>query len=175
MPTIINVQCIRIMLSSYYKILYSQDEGYGLGSLIFWILSFPLNVLSLKFGETFIYWPHCTASGVLVHGMVALTVKNPPAIAEDVRNTGLIPELGWSPGGGHGNPLQYSCLENPMDRGAWRAIVHRIKKSRTWLKRLSMHARHGSDPCPLQWKPKFLTTGVPTGSLCCKPKTNTTL
>ena len=50
-------------------------------------------------------------------------------------------DLGWEdPGGGHGNPLQYSCLENPMDRGAWQAIVHRITKIWTQLKRLSMHA-----------------------------------
>ena len=46
-------------------------------------------------------------------------VKNPPADAEDTRNLGSIPGLGRSPGGGHGNPLQYSCLGNPMDRGAW--------------------------------------------------------
>ena len=48
----------------------------------------------------------------------ALVVKNPPANAGDIRDGGLIPGLGRSPGGGHGNPLQYSCLENPMDRGA---------------------------------------------------------
>ena len=52
-------------------------------------------------------------------------VKNPPAM----RDVDLIPGLGNSPGGGHGNPLQYSCLENPMDRGAWRATVHRVGKS----------------------------------------------
>ena len=46
---------------------------------------------------------------------------------------GLIPRLGRSPGGGHGNPSQYSCLENPMDRGAWRAIIHEVAKSRTQL------------------------------------------
>ena len=46
-----------------------------------------------------------------------LVVKNPPANAGDARDMGLIPESGRSPGGGHGNPLQYSCLENPMDRG----------------------------------------------------------
>ena len=46
-------------------------------------------------------------------------VKNLPASAEDVRDMGLIPGLGSSPGGGRGNPLQYSCLENPMGRGAW--------------------------------------------------------
>ena len=61
---------------------------------------------------------------------VVLVVKNPPANPGDVRDIGLIPESGRSPGGGHGNPLQYSCLENPMDRGAWQAIVHRVPKSR---------------------------------------------
>ena len=60
---------------------------------------------------------------------VALVVKNPPANAGDVRDMGSIPRLGRSPGGGHGNPLRYFCLENPMDRGAWRATVHRITKS----------------------------------------------
>ena len=53
---------------------------------------------------------------------VALVVKNPLADAEDVRDAGSIPGSGRTPGGGHGNPLQYSCLENPMDRGAWQAI-----------------------------------------------------
>ena len=51
------------------------------------------------------------------------------------------PGLGRSPGRGHGNPLQYSCLENLMDRGAWRAIVHWVSKSRTWLKRLSIKGK----------------------------------
>ena len=50
---------------------------------------------------------------------VALTVKNPPANAGDIRDVGLIPELGRSPGDGHGNPLQHTCLGNPMDREAW--------------------------------------------------------
>ena len=57
---------------------------------------------------------------------VAPVVKNLPANAGDVRDAGLIPGLGRSPGGGHGNPLQYSCLENPRDRGAWRTMVHRV-------------------------------------------------
>ena len=65
---------------------------------------------------------------------VALVVKNPPASAGDVRDVGLIPGLGGSPGGGHGNPLQYSYLENPMDRGAWRATVRRVTQSQTGLK-----------------------------------------
>ena len=60
---------------------------------------------------------------------VALVVKNPPANAEGVRDTGLIPGLGRSPAGGHGNPLQLSCLENSMDRGAWLATVHDVAQS----------------------------------------------
>ena len=67
-------------------------------------------------------------SHVLRASLVAQTVKNVPANAGDA---GLIPGSGRSPGGGNGNPLQYSCLENPMDRGAWRATVHGVAKSRT--------------------------------------------
>ena len=59
---------------------------------------------------------------------VVLVVKNPPANAGNKRDVGLIPGSGRSPGEGNGNPLQYSCLENPMDRGAWRAIVHGATK-----------------------------------------------
>jgi len=58
-------------------------------------------------------------------------VKNPPANAGDAGDVGLIPGLGRSPGEGNGNPLQYSCLENPMDRGAWWATVHGVTKSQT--------------------------------------------
>ena len=58
-------------------------------------------------------------------------VKNLLANAGDVRDTGLIPGLGKPPGGRHGNPLQFSCLENPMDRGGWPATVHGISESRT--------------------------------------------
>ena len=63
--------------------------------------------------------------------LVAQSVKNLPAVQET-----RVQSLGWedSPGGGHGNPLQYSCLENPMDRGAWRATVHRVTQSWTQLK-----------------------------------------
>ena len=56
--------------------------------------------------------------------------------AGEARDMGLIPGLGRSPGGGRGNPLQYSCLENPMDRGAWWATVHKVEKSWTGLKKL---------------------------------------
>ena len=64
-------------------------------------------------------------------------VKYSPATTRDVRDVGSTPGLRKSPGGGHGNPLQCSCLENPMDRGAWEAPVHRAAKSRTQLNRLS--------------------------------------
>ena len=70
---------------------------------------------------------------------MALVVKNMPANAGDVRDMGLIPELERSPGEGNGNSLQYSCLENPMDRGAWCVIVHGVTKSQIRLKQLSMH------------------------------------
>ena len=89
--------------------------------------------------------------------MVALVVKNLPTSAEglreagsiprsgrspgggDLREAGSIPRLGRSPGGGNSNPLQYSCLENPMDRGPWRSTAHGVTKSRTRLKQRSIH------------------------------------
>ena len=88
----------------------------------------------------------------------ALVVKKTPANAEDVRDVGSTPGSGRSPGGGRGNRLQYSCLENPMDRGAWRATVHGVTKSWKLLKRLSMQAQScdGNQGCltpksPLLW------------------------
>ena len=60
---------------------------------------------------------------------MVLLVKNPPASAGDIRDIGSIPGLGRSSAGGHGNTLQYSCLENPVDRRAWRATVHRVAES----------------------------------------------
>ena len=72
----------------------------------------------------------------LTTSQLAPVVKNLPSNAEDVRDAGSIPGSGRSrktPGGGNGNPLQYSCLKNPMDRGAWRAAVYGIAKSQTRL------------------------------------------
>ena len=66
-------------------------------------------------------------------------VKNLSANAGDIGDMGSISGLGRSPGGGHGNPLQCSGLESPMDRGAWQATVHGVAKSQTRLKQLSMH------------------------------------
>ena len=65
-------------------------------------------------------------------------VKNPSANAGDIRDVGSVLGLGRALGGGHGNPLQHSCLENPMDRGAWWATVHGVTQSWTQLKQLSI-------------------------------------
>ena len=69
----------------------------------------------------------------MVGSQVALVVKNLPASAGDIRDVGSIPGWGRSPGGGHGNPLQYSCLENPMDKGAWQGLQSIGSQSRTQL------------------------------------------
>ena len=65
------------------------------------------------------------------HFQMTLVVKNLPANAGDIRDVGLISGLGRSPGEGNDNPLQYSCLENPMNRGFWQARVHGVAKSLT--------------------------------------------
>ena len=83
---------------------------------------------------------------------VAVVVKNLPANVGDIRDACSTPGFGRFPGGGHGNPLQYSDLENPMDKGAWRATIHRVTKSWTQLKQLSTHSskhtiRTGADDC----------------------------
>ena len=64
-------------------------------------------------------------------------VKNPPVSAGGVRDVGLIPGSGRSPEGEHSNPVQYSCLENPMDRGTWRAVVHGVRKELDTAERLT--------------------------------------
>ena len=88
-----------------------------------------------------------------------LVVKNLPAKAGEVRDAGSIPGLGRSPGEGNGNPLQYSCLENPMDRGAWRATVHRgRKKSDTTqvTQHAGRHVKTWGSKLEFSW-PKLLT------------------
>ena len=77
---------------------------------------------------------------------------NPPVNAGDMRH-GFDPWVGKSPGGGHGNPLQYSCLENPKDRGAWWTIVYRVRKSQRQLKWLSMQRNTNlvSFNCTTSW------------------------
>ena len=84
---------------------------------------------------------------------VVLVVKNPPAKAGDLREAGSIPGLGRSPGGGHSSPLHYSCLEDPMDRGACWAAAHRVSKSQTRLKHLSAHTHTFKTMKRYQFKP----------------------
>ena len=85
-------------------------------------------------------WGRCFRLDFVVSGRFlqsfpcGASVKNPPANVGDTRDVGSIPGSGRSPGGGHGNPFQYSYLENPMDRGAWQATVHGLTKSQTQLK-----------------------------------------
>ena len=87
---------------------------------------------------------------------VAVGVKNMPANAGDMRDLGLIPGWGRSPGGGQGNPLQYSCLENPMDRGVCQVTVHRVAQSQIQLKQINTHLKPTESettdmgPSPLQ-------------------------
>ena len=74
---------------------------------------------------------------ILMPSQVALVVNNPPVNTGDAGDVGSIPGSGRSSGEGNGNPLQYSCLENPMDREAWQTIVHGVANSQTQLKPLS--------------------------------------
>ena len=90
--------------------------------------------------------PHFSKNYLLAGAsQVALVVKNQPANAGDIREAGSIIGSGRFPGGGHGNPLQYCCLENPKDRGSWWVTVHRVAKSRTQLKGLI--TQHTSFSC----------------------------
>ena len=85
---------------------------------------------------------------------------NPSANAGEIRGTGLISGSGRPPGGKHGNPLQYSCLENAMDRGAWWAIVHGVTKSQTRLKRLSTAHKLMQKWCEVNRNPNKWNTYV---------------
>ena len=101
-----------------------------------------LTILWLFFKCTFDVFNPCNHHWA---SQVVLVVKNLPASAGDIRNTGLIPKLERSPGRGHGSPCQYSCLENPLGRGVWRATVHRVTKSRhDWSDLARTHNRHYS-------------------------------
>ena len=98
-----------------------------------WKSDFSLPVSLSMYEEKF----HEDEGGSLIGASQAVQlVKNLPASAVDIRDVGLIPGSGRSPGEGNSNPPQYSCLENPMDRGAWWAIVRGVTNSRM---RLSMH------------------------------------
>ena len=114
---------------------------------LFWQFFFDWSIVDIQYGSP----------------QVELVVKNPPENAGDVRGTGLIPRSGRSLGGGHGNPLHYSCLENPLDRAAWWATVHGVSKIQT-----QTGVRH-------DWVTKHSTAQAATFAVICyrsnrKPK-----
>ena len=117
-----------------YSLWNSLGQNTGVGSLSLLQGIFPTQGLNPGL-------PHCRQilSQLSHRGspQVALVVKNPLASAGEAREVDLIPESGRSSGERHANPLQYSYLENPTDRGVWRATVHRVTKSQTQLKLLS--------------------------------------
>ena len=89
-------------------------------------------------------FPQVGLSGIPSHmlfedSQVTLLVKNLPTNSGDIRDAGLLPGLGRSPGEVNGNPLQHSCLEESMVRGAWQATIHRVSKTQTWLNLRSQH------------------------------------
>ena len=96
-------------------------------------MQWNLPVLGIHTGPFFPSFYLYTPANSYLASQVALGVKNLPADAGDIRDTGSVPGLGRSPGGGHNNPLQYYFLENPIDSGAWWATVHRVSKSLTQL------------------------------------------
>ena len=84
--------------------------------------------------ECIVFWQHCFSPGIFLRCLLGFPGgSDDKASACNAGDPGSIPGLGRSPGEGNGNPLQYSYLGNPMDRGAWRAAVHGVTKSRTWL------------------------------------------
>ena len=102
------------------------------------------------------------ANSVIQCSVMALVVKNLPPRARDVRDVGSIPGLGRSPGRGHGNPLQYSCLENSMDRGAWQAAVDSVTKSWTDATEVAWHNTQHSNTQGQEGPLAFMVTWQPS-------------
>ena len=127
--------CWNVQPSLYAKA--SFNHVFPIGSLM--PIGQPV-ICALLSHKIFLFTPSFALPYLLYWAsQAAQVVKNWPTNAGDIRDTGSIPGLGRSPGEGHGNPCQYSCLENPIDRGAWWTTVHRVTKSQTQLKWLSMH------------------------------------
>ena len=124
---------------------YSNGRGKGsAGENHFkssWIKS--ISILEALFSLWKYMYPFIfTASWGIIRGLPGgASFKEPICQFRRHKRHGFDPGSGRSPGGGHGNPLQYSCLENPMDRGTWWAEVHWVTKSQTWLKQLSTYAQ----------------------------------
>ena len=101
---------------------------------LLWFITSPLLLSSNIYSNVFTIWCHCCEKIFFehAHGFPGvLVIKNPPANAGDAGDVGSIPGSGRSLGEGNGNPLQYSCQENPKDHGDWWAIAHRVAKSQT--------------------------------------------
>ena len=108
-----------------------------------------------------------TVPGLYQASQVELGVKNPPANAGDIRDVSLIPGSGRSPGGGNGTPLQFYCLENPMDRGAWQATAHGVAQSRARLSDFTLinfYSSHISISRPFKQTNKKLLAVIPNWS-----------
>ena len=150
-PTIME-QCWLLLWDSALRNV-NQKILISLKLLQNWWARYKLNVMKEAFPPLLLYMSIKVAEFEITNSIflspprhvwasqVALVVKNPPVNAGETRDIGLkIPMIQRRfPGAGHGNPLQYSCLENPMDRGAWLATAHWFTKSQTWLKWLSTH------------------------------------
>ena len=117
--------------TTFKKALFPSPSSYSQRQPLIGILYFHSTLFfpPLRLQTIHCFWAY----------QVVLVVKPPPVSAGDMRDVGSIPGSGRSPGGGHGNPLQYSFLENPMDSGAWWATVHRVAKRQMRGKRLSTH------------------------------------
>ena len=137
---------------------WGMEQGWGMESPLFTILPALVPLIVFKQSVSGEGSDHCLALWrqevqsccpltQAWASQMALVVKNPSANAGDTRDACSIPGSRRSPREGHGNPLQYSCLENPMDRGAWWATVHGVTQSQTWLKRLSIRAHTHTHTC----------------------------
>ena len=143
------------LLHTHHLVSPAQAQERSCPSLQHWI-QVALGGLAGRHGPT---WELGVAPEMLGFPGGTIVVKNPPTKARDGRDTSLIPGLGTSPGGGHSNPLQYSCLENPMDKGAWWATVHGVAKNRT---RQSTQAR-GRSRCWSRDAPSSHGPAAPRG------------
>ena len=132
---------------SLYSKYYPRAKGYP-------PMGADLDCVVLVFQVIYFEELKCVYSSIwavsLWASQVALVVKNPPANTRNVMRRGFNPWVGKIPGGGHGNLLQHSCLENPMDRGAWWAVFQRVAKSWTRLKWLSTHILVCTEEGPLE-------------------------
>ena len=143
MPKFIkNVSCVFGEWRQTKYIFYHRSESTLTGGYSF----FPGQNFSRFFPKVWINTLKTLDRHLLIKfwaSQMVLVVNNMPVNAGDIRDVGSVPGSGRSPGGGHGNPFQYFCLEKSMDRGAWQVTVHGVAKSRTWLNDLAQHSNLG--------------------------------